>query len=230
MSKLSTGAQEAVAATKLADLKKQVNAESWNTNMEQLMKNWGEKAAGLRFMHNNASGSWKKFSNTLTLWSIGITTVASGASLVTASIEDNDTKNTVLYIVGGIGIVSSLLQSLKKFYNAEEKSADHASIARQFGSFYRYMTLQMNYTREDRVASDKLSEYALKEYERLQQEAPSLGGKQIDLYRNTFKDSEQATPDICEKSFNIKIYNQVSNITIDLDNAACETDTESPAN
>ena len=214
---LSTEAQEAVAATKLADLKKQVNAASWNENMELLMKDWGEKAAGLRFMHNNAAGSWKSFSNTLTLWSIGITTIASGASLVSTSIDDNITKNTVLYIVGGIGIVSSLLQSLKKFYNAEEKAADHASIARQFGSFYRYMTLQMNYTREDRLPSDQLSEYALKEYERLQQEAPSLGGKQVALYRNTFKESNQATPDICENSFNIKIYKERS-ATITLEN------------
>ena len=214
---LSTEAQEAVAATKLADLKKQVNAASWNENMELLMKDWGEKAAGLRFMHNNAAGSWKSFSNTLTLWSIGITTIASGASLVSTSIDDNLTKNTVLYIVGGIGIVSSLLQSLKKFYNAEEKAADHASIARQFGSFYRYMTLQMNYTREDRLPSDQLSEYALKEYERLQQEAPSLGGKQVALYRNTFKESNQATPDICENSFNIKIYKERS-ATITLEN------------
>ncbi len=230
---LSAEAQEAVAATKLADLKKQVNAASWNENMELLMKDWGEKAAGLRFMHNNAAGSWKKFSNTLTLWSIGITTIASGASLVSTSIEDNVTKNTVLYVVGGIGIISSLLQSLKKFYNAEEKSADHASIARQFGSFYRYMTLQMNYTRRDRFPSDQLSEYALKEYERLQQEAPSLSAKQISLYRNTFKNSTQATPDICENSFNINIYKQVpkmsaENKTISPDTIDLENNETSP--
>ena len=165
-----------------------------------------EKAAGLRFMHDNAAGSWKKFSNTLTLWSIGITTLASGASLIAASIEDESAKNAVLYVVGGIGIVSSLLQSLKKFYNAEEKSADHNAVARQFGSFYRFMTLQMNLTREDRQPSDQLSDFALKEYERMQQEAPSLGGAQISLFRKTFSDSQQAVPDICERQFNIKVY------------------------
>ena len=66
-------------------------------------------------MHDNAAGSWKKFSNTLTLWSIGMTTVASGASLIAASIDNEEAKNMVLYITGGIGIISSLIQSLKKF-------------------------------------------------------------------------------------------------------------------
>ena len=203
---LGAEAQEALTAVKMAGLRKQINADSWNENMENLMKGWGEKAAGLRFMHDNAAGGWKKFSNTLTLWSIGITTVASGASLISASIEDPTAKNAVLYAVGGIGIVSSLLQSLKKFYNAEEKAADHNAVARQFGSFYRYMTLQLNLTREDRLPSDQLSEHALKEYERLQQEAPPLGGAQVELYRKTFSDSKQAVPDICEKQFNINVY------------------------
>ena len=204
--KMSAEAQEALAAVQMADLRKKINAASWNDNMENLIKIWGEKAAGLRFMHDNAAESWKNFSNTLTLWSICITTVASGASLIAASINDEETKNIVLYITGGISIVSSLIQSLKKFYNAEEKSANHNAVARQFGSFYRYVTLQMNLTREDRLPSDQLSEQSLKEYERLQQEAPPLGPSQIELFRKTFGDSNQAVPDICEKKFNIKVY------------------------
>ena len=206
MAELNTEAQQALTAAKLGGLKKKLNAESWNENMEDLMKMWGEKAAGLRFMHSHAAGSWKGFSNSLTLWSIGITTLASGASLVAASIDDEEAKNAVLYVVGGIGIISSLIQSLKKFYNAEEKSADHAAIAKQFGSFYRYMTLQMTLTREDRLPSDQLAEYALKEYERLQQEAPPLGGAQVALYKNTFSKSSQATPDVCEDEFLINVY------------------------
>ena len=203
---MSAEAQEALNSVKAAGLRKKINAESWNDNMENLMKGWGEKAAGLRFMHDSAAGGWKKFSNTLTLWSIGITTVASSASLISTSVEDTEAKNIVLYVVGGIGLVASLIQSLKKFYNAEEKAADHNAVARQFGSFYRYMTLQMNLTREDRLPSDQLSEFALKEYERLQQEAPPLGGSQVALFRKTFANSDQAIPDVCESEFNIRVY------------------------
>ena len=211
---MSAESQQALASVKMANLRKKINADSWNDNMENLMKTWGEKAAGLRFMHDNAAGNWKKFSNTLTLWSIGITTVASGVSLIAASIEDEDAKNMVLYATGGIGIISTLIQSLKKFYNAEEKSADHNAVARQFGTFYRFMTLQMNLTREDRQPSDQLSEYALKEYERLQQEAPPLGAAQVELFRKTFVNSDQAIPDVCEKKFNIKVYRPSSSIPV----------------
>lgn len=204
---LSDEAHEAMKSAELSDLKKKINAASWNDQMEGLIKSWGEKAAGLRYMHNVSAGTWKDFGNKLTLWSIGITTIASGMSLVSASIDDEETKNIVLYVVGGVGIVSGFLQTLKKFYNAEEKAADHASIAKQFGSFYRYVTLQLGMPRSDRLPSDKLSEWTLKEYERLQLDAPPVGGDAIKSFKTKFTDPEQSVPDICEEKFVIKVYN-----------------------
>ena len=234
-SNLSVEAQQALAATRLGDLKKQINAASWSDNMEHLLKNWGEKAAGLRFMHNNAGSYWKGLSNKLTLYGIFITTVASTVSLVSASVDDIDAKNSIMYAVGGVGLVSSLIQSVKKFYNAEEKAADHSAIAKQFGSFYRYMTLQMGMSREDRVPADELSSWALKEYERLQQDAPPLGGGPVQEFKKVFKDSSQSVPDVCEDKFIIYVYekekeknktknNKFSEVEIDTTSNQVDTD------
>jgi len=203
---LNVEAEEALASAKLGGLKKKLNEESWNSHMENLMKMWGEKAAGLRFMHSNAASYWTKLSNNLTITSIMITTLSSGASLISTSIQDNDTKNIVLYIVGIIGIIASLIQSMKKFYNAEEKAAEHGAISKQFGSFYRFMTLQLGMSRADRMPSEQLSDWALKEYERLQQDALPLSSNQVELYRKTFANSTQSIPDICEDEYIIKIY------------------------
>jgi hypothetical protein len=95
---------------------------------------------------------------------------------------------------------------MKKFYNAEEKAAEHGAVAKQFGSFYRFMTLQLGMGRCDRMPADQLSDWALKEYERLQQDALPLGSGQIDFYKKKFSNSEQAVPDVCEDEFIINIY------------------------
>ena len=210
----NSGEAEALANARLGDLRKKVNAESWSNNMEILMKQWGEKAAGLRFMHSHAGGKWKKFSNQLAITGIVVTGMASTLSLVATSIDDNGIKDGILFGVGGIGLVSTLIQSFKKFYNAEEKAADHSSVAKQFGSFYRYMTLQLGMTREDRDPSDVLTTWALKEFERLQQESPNLGGDSIGVFKKSFTNENQAIPDVAEDEFIIKIYNPMSSIEL----------------
>ena len=204
-SNLGAGEQEALATARLGDLRKKVNAESWSNVTEKLISDWGEKAAGLRFMHAHSGGKWKKFANDLAISGILITSFASTLSLVATSVDDEQVKNGILFGVGGVGLVSTLIQSFKKFYNAEEKAADHASVSKQFGSFYRYITLQMNMSREDRDPSDVLTAYALKEYERLQQEAPPLAGVSIVEFKKKFKSSEQAIPDIAEDKFVIHV-------------------------
>lgn len=198
----------ALAEVQMAGFKKKVNAASWNDDYENLLTSWGEKAAGLRFMHANSSGYWTGVSNNLTLYSIVATTIASAASLVAGSIDNVDAKDAVLFTAGGIGLLTSFIQSLKKFYNADEKAAEHGAIAKQFGSYYRYLTLQMGMSREDRRPSDELAEWALKEYERLQQDALPLRGADIQLYKKTFKGSKQAMPDNCRSDYSIKIYNR----------------------
>lgn len=207
----------AVAQIKASAIKKQVNAASWNDDYENLIASWGEKAAGLRYMHGNSSGYWRSVSNNLTLYSIVATTVASAASLVAGSIDDVGAKDAVLFAAGGVGLITSFIQSLKKFYNADEKAAEHGAIAKQFGSYYRYITLQMGMSREDRRPSDELSEWALKEFERLQQEALPLRGQDVQLYKKTFKASNQAMPDNCRTDYAIKIYNRKEPESFDYD-------------
>ena len=220
---LNSGEAEALAAARLGDLRKKVNADSWSDNMELLMKQWGEKAAGLRFMHAHSGSQWKGFANKLSITGIIVTGVASTLSLVATSVDDQEVKNGILFGVGGVGLISTLVQSFKKFYNAEEKAADHSSVAKQFGSFYRYMTLQLGMSREDRDPADVLTSWALKEYERLQQEAPPIGGKSIALFNSKFDKNIQAIPDVAEDKFVINVYNPPNFIEV---NARVSDDVE----
>ena len=128
---MNTDQKAALAAANMGALRKQQNASSWSDHMEDLMKGWGEKAAGLRWIHSKDAGTWKGFADKLSLWGIFLTTVASTAAVATANMD----APSVTYAIGGVGMIATLVQSVKKFYNAEEKAADHGAVAKQFGSF-----------------------------------------------------------------------------------------------
>jgi hypothetical protein len=195
----------ALVSAELEDLRKKVNAESWTSNMEKLIAGWGEKADGLRFMHAHTGGLWKKFGNNLAISGILVTSIASSVSLLATSVEDVQIKNAILFSVGGVGMISTLIQSFKKFYNAEEKAAEHASVSKQFGCFYRYIRLQMSMSREDRDSADVVSAYALKEYERLLLKAPTISGKSIKQFKVIFSNGEQAIANIADDKLVIKV-------------------------
>ena len=198
----------------LDNLKLENNIEyTWNESIEKLMKQWGEKSAGLRYMHNISSHQWKNLADNLTLISIIITSLASTISLISTNIENENTQNILIYFSGFITILSSLLQTLKKFYNAEEKSAEHNLASKQFGSIYRYLTLQLNMERNNRDPVNNLCNFTLKEYEKLQKEAPLISKNIIDEFKEKFKNSNQSYPDIAEDKFIINIHNTNYNFT-----------------
>ena len=199
---MSLEQKQALMNANLAGLQNELNAASWSDHMEELIKAWGEKAAGLRWMHNQSAAKWKKQADRLTLSGIFITTLVSTASLATAGIEDSQ---TVMYVVGGVGMIGAVIQSLKKFYNSEEKVAEHTSIAKQFGSFYRNVTLQMGMSRYDRKPSGELSDWALSEYERMQQDAPPISGDIVSAYKKAFPNTDNV-PDIAEDEFIIDVF------------------------
>ena len=204
MPELTVEQQEAMKSAEVGGLKKKLNAASWSDHMEDLMKSWGEKAAGLRWMHNAAAGSWKAISNKLTLTGIVLTTVSSAAAFGSSSID----SPAMMYTLGGIGAVASLVQSIKKFYQADEKAAEHAAIAKQFGSFYRAMTLELGMAREDRRPADETCTWAAKEYDRMQQDAPPLGGNIISAFKKVFK-HQLSIPDVAEDHFIIEVQGRI---------------------
>ena len=129
-----------------------------------------------------------------------ITTLSSDASLISTSIQDDDTKNIVLYI---IGIITILIQSIKNFIMQKKRLPKMVLF---LNNLVPFMTLQLGMSRADRMPSEQLSDWALKEYERLQQDALPLSSNQVELYRKTFANSTQSMPDICEDEYIIKIY------------------------
>lgn len=183
-----------------------INAASWNHNIEILMKKWGEKAAGLKYLHFKSSIKWNQFADYMTISSIFITAIASSLSLISSSFHDEQTKNILSFSVGSIGLLSTSIQSVKKFYNAEQKASEHYSISRQYGSFYRTITLQLSMTRDERQSCQIFSNWALKEYEKLQQDSPIVSNSVIDDFKSKFDHKIQTFPDIVDKKYVIDIY------------------------
>ena len=179
-----------------------INVKDWNDQIEDLLKSWGEKSAGLSILHNNDRRFWREKSNRLSIACIIITTLSSSLSLSSTS---SQYYTLIMYLVGAIGMTSSLLQSFKQFYNADEKASEHKMTSKQYSNFYRAIKLQLSLKREDRVAIKEFVNWAFKEYEKMQQEAPVINETTIKEFREKFKEYRCSKPDVCESDIIIEI-------------------------
>lgn len=193
--------KSALASARLAKLRKQMNADAWSDELEDLMQSWGEKAAGNRELHSKAAGYWRKFSDRLYLPVILLSTIGGVSNFGAANAENPEYW---MYAIGGVNILAATLASIVQYYKPDEKTQAHSSTAKTFGSFYRNMTVELGLSREDRMNSEELTRWAKSEYDRIQNDAPSVPGPIVAQYQKSHQDNRNQ-PDVVNTKFEIKI-------------------------
>ena len=192
----------ALADVKLQKLKKKINANNWSNELEDLMQSWGEKAAGYRELHDGASGYWKRIGDRLYLPVIVLSTLGGVSNFGAASL---DNSKFWMYGIGFVNIFTAVIAAITQYYKPDEKSQNHTSVARNFGSFYRNMTVELGISREDRMNSDDLIRWAKHEYDRISVEAPPVPEKIVNDFKEIHGKSKKNLPDLITCDYEIKV-------------------------
>ena len=179
-----------------------IEVNEWYNEIEDLLKCWGEKCGNLGIMHSYERKYWRTKNNRFSIASIVITTLSSSLSLGSTS---SPFYQYIMYLVGFVGLLSSLLQSLKQFYNADDKASEHKLASRLYGNFYRSIKLQLALKQDDRIVVSEFVNTSFKEYEKLLQDTPIINSTTIENFKQQFKSITCSKPDICGTDLIIEI-------------------------
>lgn len=194
------------------DSEKQLHSQQWEkSNIEDLIRSWGEKAGGLRWMHVYSANVWRRRDNRLNYLGITLSTVISASSL-TGPTEEFINTDYVMLFVGIIGMVNMLVQSLQRYYRSSEKASMHESAARQFGNFNRYVATKLSLSRTERGPPKQVLTFVLNENDRLHKETPDPHMSSIDAFRQHFgsraNENEFSIPDFVTDTFKMSTYDE----------------------
>ena len=195
----------ALVNSRLCKLKKEINADDWSNEKEDLMQSWGEKAGCSKELHDNASRYWKIYGDRLSLPVIMLSTIG-GVSNFGASSSRYPTY--WMYAIGAVNMLTAILASVAQYYRPDEKSQTHHAVARNFGSFYRSMTVELGMSREDRMNSDDLIRWAKNEYDRIQWESPRIPSLILEAFKEKHGTTKVNLPDMVNNLYEIKINNR----------------------
>jgi hypothetical protein len=180
---------------------KQIITDSWSNELEDLMKSWGEKAAGNRELHEKTALKWKRLSERLYLPLILSTTFSS-----ISSFSLSKTENIYMFhIMGYVNVCSTLLAGLIKYYKPDERAQKHILISKQYFSLYRQITLELGMNKADRQRADLFCKWTKQQYDKLLNDSPFIPGDIVDQYISSHK-LVVNKPDVSQDSYIIKIF------------------------
>ena len=178
-----------------------LQSTEWTDSLENVIKMWGEKAAGNRELHLNSVRHWKKISSYLSIPLIFLTTITSVSTFNAINYED---YAYWMYAAGTVNLIAAFLTSLNKYLKPEEKIQSHYQSAKAFGCFYRKIVLELSLSRSNRESTSILTKWAKNEYDKLIQDSPIVSNKIINNYK-TLHTKDTNIPDIVLNDFIIYV-------------------------
>ena len=201
---LKVNSETSVVNSELLNMKKKLNAEAWSNEIEDVMQAWGEKAAGHKELHLNAASHWKSFGDKFYIPVILLTTLGGVSNFGAANV---DTPFIWMYAIGSINMFAAALASLVQYYKPEEKTQAHTATAKNYGTFYSTVQVELSLSREDRMNYEDMIKYAKNEYDRIQIEAPNIPDIIIENFRRSHARDvvKMNLPEIVSNQYHIKI-------------------------
>ena len=172
----------------------------WNDKNETIIISVGENAASYKWMHEKCANHHKFTHKFLSIFLIVLST---GLTAETIFPETDDfvlsiVKGTIIYVV-------NVLTVLQTFFRSEEVGEKHLVAAGAYSSLYHEIQQQMCMFRRDRINATKYVSECLKQYDSLVITSPDISSGILKKFKNTFKNSDIALPEIADKIQKIEI-------------------------
>lgn len=105
--------------------------DEWETDQENLLEEWGQKAAGLRWLHLESAKFYNILSDAVTIPTI----IISAGAGITALKETCGSSLSI--VVGALNLTAAFFVALTRYYTPADKAGKHRATSSDFGKLYR---------------------------------------------------------------------------------------------
>jgi len=177
----------------------------WNTAIESLVKEQGEKALAYSWLHTNCEKKYSRLNNYIALPCIALSTFIGSASI--ASNQLGDSK----FISIGIGLVSifvGVLSTINSYFAWAKRAENHRISSMNYSKLYLFISFELSMPREKRIRAKDFIKVIREQIERLNEISPQISDDIIMKFRKEFdgKYENVSRPEITNGLIAIRIY------------------------
>jgi len=167
----------------------------WSPNLEKLVAELGERASGLAWLHNKARSHYEVRHNGLAIPVIILSTLAGAASTASASLFGDSASASLA--IGGVSILTGILQTINSYFGFGQRSAGHKFSALQYQKLHDFIAVEMSLQPTERLSAKDALKVIRETTERLGETSPAIPDSIIKRFNDEFTEKY---PDVAKPS------------------------------
>jgi hypothetical protein len=161
----------------------------WNIDDDKILKEWVDKSACFKWLHEKSYKKYKKSYLNQMIPVIVISTLTGAANFSLNNVTDTTYRNYGSLIVGGFNIFAAMISTVSQFLKTSELKEGHNIAIKSWDKFNRNLKIELQRKPEERTPKRDLFNYAIKEFDRLNEISPDIPNTVIVDFNTLYKDS-----------------------------------------
>lgn len=158
---------------------------SWNDNLEKYFADTGEKANCLAWVHKRSEEIYSHRQTFIDLPVIVISSVTGFLSASSTNLFEGQEKLSSI-LLGVASLLVSMINTIGTKFAWGQRATAHRLSAIQYARLYRFLAIEMNLPRDERMSPTDLLKYCKDSYDRLQEVSPLIPPELISEFKKKF--------------------------------------------
>jgi hypothetical protein len=181
----------------------------WNHRLEQYLAETGEKAMCFSWLHKQAEAFYSRLTVIIDLPVIILGTINGSISVGSQSLF-GDSKSAPVAI-GAVVLLTAILTTIGSYFSWARRAEAHKISSLSYAKLYRFLSVEMNLPRDERMTPADLLKYVKNEYDRLSEISPLVPKGIINDFKTRFAKVENITkPEETNGLHGITVYKEPS--------------------
>jgi len=173
----------------------EVDVISWNPSLEKIIAEEAEKCAGLGWLHGECEKYFAFRTNWVSLPVIILSTFNGFLSGSSGMIFSNATSSSIG--IGAVSLITGVISTVGSYFAWAKRTEAHRISAIQYQKLARFLTIEMNLPKSERLQAKDVLKLTKDQIERLLETSPAIPDYIIKNYKNKFKSiTDVAQPEI----------------------------------
>ena len=167
---------------------KKLPPSKWESEEEQLLKEWAEKAMCYKWLHTKSKQKYGKINIKVTIPVIILSTITGTANFAQSRLPEHYQAGAAM-VVGTMNLIAGIISTIAQYFKISELNEGHRIAALAWDKFSRNLKIQLSKKPMNRENANSLMRYAKDEFDRLMEISPTIPDEIIAQFKTTFRET-----------------------------------------